>query len=33
MTKLYSAKRWVHFPYTPSQLAAQPGNTAVVLTT
>ncbi|HLI36158.1 MAG TPA: penicillin acylase family protein, partial [Streptosporangiaceae bacterium] len=33
MTKLYSQKKWVHLPYTPAQLAAQPGNHTVVLTT
>ncbi len=31
MTKLYSEKRWVHLPYTPAQLAAQPRNHTMVL--
>jgi acyl-homoserine-lactone acylase len=31
MTKLYSAKQWVKLAYTPSQLAAEPGNQTVVL--
>jgi acyl-homoserine-lactone acylase len=31
MTKLYSAKRWVKLAYTPSQLAAEPGDQTTVL--
>lgn len=31
MTTLYSQKRWVKLPYTPAQLAAQPGNEVTVL--
>jgi len=32
MTSLYSKQRWVHLPYTPAQLAAQPGNRTTILT-
>jgi acyl-homoserine-lactone acylase len=32
MTELYSQKRWVDLPYTPSQIAAQSGNEITVLT-
>jgi acyl-homoserine-lactone acylase len=31
MTRLYSGKRWVPLPYTPGQLARQPGSQTVVL--
>jgi len=32
MTRLYSEKHWVYLPYTPAQLATQPGNETTVLT-